>query len=72
MFSIVLVPRAHERKEEGGLRFPSIETAELQNPHQDHIVLLTPTAAVRDVRGVMRLAVGASLLETSGNNEEPD
>lgn len=31
MFSIVLVPRAHEEKGEGFWGFPSIETVELQN-----------------------------------------
>lgn len=45
-------------------------------PHKDHILLLTPTAAVKDVRGEMRLGgglgeepvIGDQL--TSGNNDD--
>lgn len=45
-------------------------------PHKDHILLLTPTAAVKDVRGEMRLGGGLGEepvigdQRTSGNNEE--
>lgn len=46
-------------------------------PHKDHILLLTPTAAVKDGRGETRLAGGLGAEPvirekhcTSGNNEE--
>lgn len=76
MFSIVLVPRAHEREKERDFEGFHLLRQWSFEPHKDHILLLTPTAAVRDVRGEMRLGGGLGEepvigdQRTSGNNEE--
>lgn len=66
MFSIVLVPRAHERKE-GGVEVSIRGDSGASNPHEDHILLLAPTA-LKDTRRLSEEPVPGDPC-ASGNNE---